>query len=318
MRYFALACDYDGTLARHGTVDGATLDALERLRASGRKLIMVTGRELEDVMNVFPHTHLFDRIVAENGGVLYDPATRESQSLAASPPLEFVQELERRNITPLSVGRVIVSTWEPNEAAVVDAIHKLGLELHVIFNKGAVMVLPPGVNKATGLLTALEQLKLSPHNTVGVGDAENDHAFLAACECGVAVANALDSVKARVDLVTSSDHGNGVIELVDRMIASDLEELKPRLTRRALTIGHSEEGTDVRLESHDDSILIAGPSGAGKTTVTRALLERLRDAKIQFCVIDPEGDFDEIEDAVALRGSDVRGLVEETIRLLDH
>ena len=225
MRYFALACDYDGTLALDGTVSDATLEALTRLRASGRKLIMVTGRELEDVINVFPHPHMFDRIVAENGGVLFDPTTREIQSLAASPPLEFVQELERRNITPLSVGRVIVATWEPNEAAVVDAIHKLGLELHVIFNQGAVMVLPPGVNKATGLLTALEQLKLSPHNTVGVGDAENDHAFLAACECGVAVANALDSVKAHVDLVTTGECGTGVSELIERMIATDLDEI---------------------------------------------------------------------------------------------
>jgi hydroxymethylpyrimidine pyrophosphatase-like HAD family hydrolase len=228
MRYLALACDYDGTLGHHGRVGDATLEALERLRASGRKLIMVTGRELEDLMSVFPHARLFDRIVAENGGVIYDPASREIQSLAAPPPPEFVQELERRNITPLSIGRVIVATWEPNEATVVDVIHNLGLELHVIFNKGAVMVLPPGVNKATGLLAALEALKLSPHNTVGVGDAENDHAFLAACECGVAVANALDSVKAHVDLVTTGERGNGVSELIERLIATDLDELRAR------------------------------------------------------------------------------------------
>ena len=48
----------------------------------------------------------------------------------------------------------------------------------MIFNKGAVMILPSGVNKATGLAAALEELGLSPHNVVGVGDAENDHAFL--------------------------------------------------------------------------------------------------------------------------------------------
>jgi hydroxymethylpyrimidine pyrophosphatase-like HAD family hydrolase len=250
MRYLGLACDYDGTLALHGTVSDATLEALGRLRASGRKLIMVTGRELEDLMNVFPHARLFDRIVAENGGVLYDPATREIQSLAASPSPEFVHELERRNITPLSVGHVIVATWEPNEATVIDVIHNLGLELHVIFNKGAVMVLPPGVNKATGLLTALEHLKLSPHNTVGVGDAENDHAFLATCECGVAVANALDSVKAHVDLVTTGERGAGVSELIERMIATDLDDLSSRLMRHDLLIGHTSEGEAVRLRQH--------------------------------------------------------------------
>jgi hydroxymethylpyrimidine pyrophosphatase-like HAD family hydrolase len=60
MRYFALACDYDCTIASHGRVDGATLSAIERLRASGRRLLLVTSRELDDLMRVFPHVHLFD------------------------------------------------------------------------------------------------------------------------------------------------------------------------------------------------------------------------------------------------------------------
>src|SRR5205823_4267005 len=98
---------------------------------------------------------------------------------------------------PLSVGQVIVATWHPHEQAVLDTIRDLGLELQVVFNKGAVMILPSGVNKATGLLAALNSLGLSPHNAVAIGDAENDHALLAACECGVAVANALPSVKER-------------------------------------------------------------------------------------------------------------------------
>jgi HAD superfamily hydrolase (TIGR01484 family) len=318
MRYIALACDYDGTLASHGAVDAATLEALERIRASGRKLILVTGRELADLLSVFPETPLFDRIVAENGGVLYEPGTRELQSLAAPPPSEFVGELERRRITPLSVGRVIVATWEPNGTAVFDVIQNLGLELQVIFNKGAVMVLPPGINKATGLLRALESLKLSPHNTVGVGDAENDHAFLGACECGVAVANALDSVKAHVDLVTSAHHGAGVSELIDRMIATDLEELGPGLTRHDLLIGHTLAGGTVRLPAHGGVILIAGPSGGGKTTVTTTLLERLCEAAYQFCVLDPEGDYYEFSGAIALRGGDKRALVEDALRVLER
>ena len=231
MRYLALASDYDGTIASDGRVDEPTLRALERLRASGRKLLLVTGRELDDLMRVFPHVQLFDCIVAENGALIYEPETREVQLLADPPPAEFAGELRRRGVAPLSVGRVIVATWEPNERVVLDVIHDMALELQVIFNKGAVMVLPSGVNKATGLRRALDVLESSFHNVVGVGDAENDHAFLAACECGVAVANALDSIKARVDLVTERDHGAGVAELIERMIASDLSELAPRLTR---------------------------------------------------------------------------------------
>ncbi len=49
MRYLALACDYDGTLAQHGRVDDATVAGLERVLATGRKLVMVTGRELDEL-----------------------------------------------------------------------------------------------------------------------------------------------------------------------------------------------------------------------------------------------------------------------------
>ncbi len=45
MRYHALACDYDGTLARHGAVDDATTAALRCLRESGRRVILVTGKD---------------------------------------------------------------------------------------------------------------------------------------------------------------------------------------------------------------------------------------------------------------------------------
>jgi len=318
MRYFALACDYDGTLAQHGVVDDTTVAALERLRASGRRLLLVTGRELDDLRRVFPQIQLFDRIVAENGAVVYDPATREVQALAEAPPHELVRELERHGVAPLSVGHVIVATWEPHESTVFRVIRDMGLELQVIFNKGAVMVLPSGVNKATGLRRALDVLKLSPHNAVGVGDAENDHTFLAACECGVAVANALDSVKARADFVTASDHGAGVVELIDSLIASDLAELTRPLARHELLIGHDESGADVRLPPYGGVILVTGPSGAGKTTVTTALLERLCDAEYQFCVVDPEGDYHEFSGAIGLRGSDDRALADEAVRVLDR
>src|SRR5262245_53443966 len=203
MRYHALACDYDGTLAWDSVVNQRTIDALEDLKKSGRKLILVTGRELDDLIKVFPRIDLFDRVVAENGALIYRPATREERKLAERPPEDFIRELIHRGAERVSVGRVIVATWRPHETTAVEVIRDFGLELQVIFNKGAVMILPSGVNKATGLSAALHELGLSPHNVVGVGDAENDHAFLALSECAVAVDNALDTLKERVDWVTS-------------------------------------------------------------------------------------------------------------------
>ena len=111
-----------------------------------------------------------------------------------------------------------MATWEPHEAAVIETIRDMGLELQVIFNKGAVMILPSGVNKATGLHSALRRLQIAPDNVIGVGDAENDHALLAACGLAVAVSNALPSLKEKAHIVTVADHGDGVVELIDRVL----------------------------------------------------------------------------------------------------
>jgi HAD superfamily hydrolase (TIGR01484 family) len=220
MRYLALATDYDGTLAHDGRVSDDTWAAVQRLRASGRKVILVTGRELDELQQVCPHLDFFDHVVAENGGLLYHPVKREEKVLADAPPEAFLRELRKRHV-PLSVGRTIVATWRPHETEVLAAIRDLGLELHIIFNKDAVMVLPSGVNKATGLKAALQDLGLSAHNVVGIGDAENDHAFLSYCGCSAAVANALPALHQRVDRVMHGDHGKGVIELIDELLAHD-------------------------------------------------------------------------------------------------
>jgi hydroxymethylpyrimidine pyrophosphatase-like HAD family hydrolase len=191
IRYYALATDYDGTLARHGQVDASTLNALERLKGTGRRLIMVTGRELDDLLRVFPEVSIFDRVVAENGALVYSPGTHQETLLGERPPQAYIDRLRERGAAGVSVGRIIVATWTPYETLALELIREMGLEHQVIFNKGAVMILPPGVNKATGLAAALKDLGLSPHNVVSVGDAENDHALLKLCECGVAVENAI-------------------------------------------------------------------------------------------------------------------------------
>src|SRR5205823_12977428 len=141
---------------------------------------------LGDLPSVFSSIHLFDSIVAENGGLLYQPARRQEKLLGEPPPASFVEELRTRGVQPLSVGRVIVATWQPQEKIVFELIAQLGLALQVIFNKGAVMVLPAGIDKGTGLDAALQEMELSAHQVVGIGDAENDHVFLTHCACAVA------------------------------------------------------------------------------------------------------------------------------------
>lgn len=315
MRYFALATDYDGTIAHHGKVNEATADAIQRLREAGCQCILVTGRVMPELLKDCTCIEQFDRIVAENGALLYDPATKAQKLLCEAPPEEFVDRMRSLVPAPLEVGEAIVATWEPFQHEALRAIQELGLELQVIFNKGAVMVLPTGVNKATGLHAALYELGLSAHNVVGVGDAENDHAFLAYCECAVAVANAVPALKERADLVTKCDHGAGVIELIDRMMKTDLGDLSPRLSRHDILIGKGEDGAEELFDPFGVNLLVAGSSSGGKTTLTSGLMERLAAAEFQFVAIDPEGDYAGFADAVQLGDTTRAPLIDEVLDL---
>lgn len=293
MRYIALATDYDGTLAHDGAADDKTLRALERLRESGRKLILVTGRELPDLESVFPHLDLFDRVVAENGALLFNPANRDRRVVAERPPDHFIEELKRRGVEEMSVGEAIVATWRPYETTVLETIRDLGLQLQVIFNKDAVMVLPASTNKMTGLKQALDELQLSRRNVAGIGDAENDHAFLGCCECAAAVANAIPALKDRVDLVTAGDHGAGVSEFIERIIEDDLRSVELPIEKHGVTFGRK-DGRDIFIGAYGQALLLCGQSGGGKTDFVTGAVERLTEKDYQLCIIDPEGDYEKM------------------------
>lgn len=224
MRFMALATDYDGTIASQGRVAEPTWEALRKLKASGRKLFLVTGRWVDDLQNICPYLHLFDRVVAENGGVLYCPATRDQKLLASPPPHDFTQALRDRGLPHLGIGQTIVDTYRYNATAILQIIAELGLQMEVIYNIDSVMVLPAGVNKASGLTAALDELGLSPHNVVAVGDAENDRDFLAMCGCAAAVANALPMLTTIADLITNAEEGQGVVELIEGLLSDDLRD----------------------------------------------------------------------------------------------
>jgi len=300
MHYLALAADYDGTLASHDRISEDTVRAVERLRKSGRRAILVTGRRVDDLLSVCPCARLFDLVVAENGGIVYNPATREENRLANPPPKLLIKGLQERGVEPLEIGQVLVGTRAEHRAAVQDIIWELGLEAQVIGNRAALMVLPAGVNKAKGLDRALRKLGLSRHEVVGVGDAENDHSFLELCECSVAVANAVPSLKASASFVTTAENGNGVIELIDELIANDLRALENRLEQHLIRLGTAADGTVVNLPPFGHNMLVAGPSGSGKSTLTAGIIERLIEKDFQVCIVDPEGDYGTLGDVVAL------------------
>jgi hydroxymethylpyrimidine pyrophosphatase-like HAD family hydrolase len=197
-----LASDYDGTLARDGRVDGATLAAVEKLQAAGWKLVLVTGRNLDDVARVFPELTLFDRVVAENGALV---AGSEGVVRRLGPaPAPALLEALRRQAVPYSTGHVIVHALTVHEQQVREAVRQSGADVAVSLNKGALMLMPQGVDKAAGLRTALSELGCDPSAAVGVGDAENDLPFLEISGAAYACGDALPAVRAAAGRYTPS------------------------------------------------------------------------------------------------------------------
>jgi hydroxymethylpyrimidine pyrophosphatase-like HAD family hydrolase len=233
MRFRVLACDYDRTLATRGTASPQALDAIRAVRASGRRLVLVTGRTLEELLNVFSELRVFDTIVVENGAVVTDPATGIERALAEPIPGSLVDALRDRGVQPLILGRVICSTRATNLEEVQAAARDLGLDVQSVVNRDSVMVLPAGITKATGLIAALRAFGEPLAATVTVGDGENDVPLIDAAGVGVAVADAVDELKKRADIVLERVNGEGIEDLCAALVDDDLASLLPGAQQRA-------------------------------------------------------------------------------------
>jgi 3-deoxy-D-manno-octulosonate 8-phosphate phosphatase KdsC-like HAD superfamily phosphatase len=301
MRYLALAMSLDGTLSAAGQLDAA----LEQLRRSGRRALLVTARRLGELTALCPRLELFDCVIAENGAVLHWPARRESLSLSAPVPESFPSALSQRIPSPIERGRVAVYTQASRACALVETVRELGLELQILFCGESALAVPPGVNKGTGLQEALLSLGLSPHEVVSVGSEANDHSLLERSECAVAVADALPALKERAAFVTRGKAEAGVVELIEALVRDDLQEARGWIPHDALLLGFDGAGDAVCIPAYGDNLLVAGPRGSGRSSYAFGFLERLIQKKYQPCVIDALGDFEPREDMVKL-GSRLR------------
>lgn len=317
MHYHVFATDYDGTLAHNEIVAVEITEVLIELKKTGRRLVLVTGRRLDDLQKIFPGYEVFDHIVAENGALIYHVKNGKEELLASAPPQSFITNLEQKGVKRLEIGKVIVATWVPYEKQVLDAIKESGIELQVIFNKGAVMVLPPGINKAAGLKALLQSLNFSAHNTTAIGDAENDTAMLQIAGYAVAVSNALPALKAMADWVTPGDHGTGVTELAKKIMQNE-NSLFNQNKRNFIQIGTTSADQPFFINPYRSGILLSGVSGGGKSTLTVSITESLISKGYQFCLIDPEGDYLKLPGAVIIGNETSVPSPEEVAELLKN
>lgn len=316
--YFrALAADYDGTLA-DGSVARETLDAVCRARAAGTRVILVTGRIMAELRSVFPDVdeHV-DAIVAENGAVLV--IGNGARPLAPRVDPRVGEGLAHHGIRHRH-GDVLVALAGADEPVALDVVRSLGLDCQLLRNRSELMILPAGITKGSGLLAALDELGLSPHNTIAVGDAENDHALLDVCEVGAAVANAVDSLKGHADLVLEQPDGQGVTDLLTGPLFSGRSHLHPK--RWEVELGADDRGGRVTLPASQLNVAICGDTGQGKSYLTGLVCEQLVGLGYSLVVVDPEGDHVGLGDLwpVVVNGGRDGRLAEpdEVVRLLHH
>jgi len=177
---------------------------------------------------------------------------------------------------------------------ILEVIRNLELPLVLLFNRGRLMVLPQAISKGIGLREALTMLRLSPHNAIAIGDAENDHDLLAGCEFGVAVGWGSKALQANADEVLPGDGPSAVAGYI-RRVAREMRLPPERLDRTRLVLGTAEDGYPLALAMRGRNLLIAGDPRSGKSWVAGLICEQLILQGYSLCVIDAEGDYRTLE-----------------------
>jgi hydroxymethylpyrimidine pyrophosphatase-like HAD family hydrolase len=319
MKLGAVAIDYDGTIATDGVFAPAVRDAIGQLRLRGIAVVLVTGRRLDELRQVAGNLACFNAVVAENGAVLYFPDSGRHALIGHPANPAFLAELRRRRIEFVA-GESVIEADASAAPAFLECIRAFEEPLILAFNRSRLMVLPQAIAKSVGLRRALLTLRLSLHNTIGIGDAENDRDLLDACEVGVAVAWGSRALRAFADEVI---HGTGPTAVATYLhgLMGQVRLSSRQMGRRRLLLGHQHNGEPVNLAVRGRTVLIAGEPASGKSWLAGLLCEQLILQDYCLCIIDPEGDYRSLEalpNVILLGGDDPPPRARELTQALRH
>ncbi|MEY8016270.1 HAD family hydrolase [Mycobacterium servetii] len=292
-----VALDVDGTLTSAGQISEQAVQAIDQVRRDGLLVVLATGRIGTELAASFPQiSNHVDALVLENGAVA--KIGGKAYPLAAPVDTALDAALDEHEVT-YRRGEVILATSAERATTVLEVIGALGLDCQIVRNRGELMVVPAGVTKGTGLTEVLNRLNLSPHNTIAVGDAENDLSLFGSAEIGAAVADAVPSLREHADLVLDQPNGAGVAELLTDTYLSGARRWCP--PRRWVQIGTFDDGTPTKVPGSQARMMVTGPAGSGKSYLVGLLAEEWTNAGYCVLLVDPEGDHRQLEQLNGVR-----------------
>ncbi|MGC9226954.1 HAD family hydrolase [Caldivirga sp.] len=220
-----LAVDYHRTLADESevgfNVSERVIDSILRFLNSGNAFAVVTSGAIRHVKGLDAlKGRLF--MALENGLIVITP----SGSRVINVPVDWWQLRNTIRNALVNMG-VEFSEGEASlfikyDPVVINALRTYGVRIEV--NRGMVSIMPNGIDKGYAI-NALKRI-VKPSAVIAMGDAENDVPMLKAADIAIAVNNAIPEVKSIAHYVTMGNDGDGVIEVINKLLNCDHELIK--------------------------------------------------------------------------------------------
>jgi hydroxymethylpyrimidine pyrophosphatase-like HAD family hydrolase len=242
-----IVTDVDGCVGPGEAVpyDLRVLGTLGKLNRRARRgdsvpaVTLCTGRSAAYVDAMMQTIEGFLPAIFENGAGLYFPqnysfAWNPSIPASARRTMLCVRELVERDVVQSGIGYVqpgkeMALTLFPMPGYTLDqvgtaslkALEGHGLLCTVEVSVTSVGIWLNGVNKGEGVKWLAQETETPLECMVGVGDAPGDNCFLELVGFPAAPANAEPEVKACVQYVSPHENGQGLLDIIDRVLAGN-------------------------------------------------------------------------------------------------
>tara|TARA_B100000959_G_scaffold274955_1_gene327555 strand:- start:3833 stop:4558 length:726 start_codon:yes stop_codon:yes gene_type:complete len=221
--------DVDGTLLDFEGFHDDLVSLARRVDCEVMPVSLASGRTLPNVTPIRQSLGVSGFVVAENGGMIWDSDYgHEIVALADGARAKEAAEWLATQIEGLDPRGIESNRWRETEWCLKetdshDRMRELLAEskwsdLEVTTTGFAVHIAQPGLNKANGLMLALEQRGIDPARVIACGDAPNDVPMFELVGFSVAVSEAFPEVVEAANCVTENTGKSGAVELLEALV----------------------------------------------------------------------------------------------------